>query len=212
MLYKENWWKSVKLRRKDNQKCLLSLVSIHLLIFYLYLIKITSLKYLADSNTIFFNKFRLEIKELWIKALNIHIHVTPVWWMLWLVPLWLFHVCLLPSLSHWLWLTSLALETDQWPSALTCMDVIHHYCFRGVCDGLVSAVCPYSGTASQVPRIPFIWMETVRIIMINIANPPVCFVPGIRFAKLIHWSFLRGFGERMLQNVKFILGSTWHCI
>lgn len=126
--------------------------------------------------------------------------------------LWLFHVRLLPSLSHSLWLRSLASETDQSPSALTCMDVIHHYCFRGVCDGLFSAVCPYSSTASQVPRIPFIWMETVRIKMINIANPPVHFVPGIRFAKLIHWSFLRGFGESVLQNVKFILGSTWHCI
>lgn len=32
----------------------------------------------------------------------------------------------------------------------------------------------------QVPGIHFIWTETIRKMMINIANPPVCFVPSRR--------------------------------
>lgn len=70
--------------------------------------------------------------------------------------------------------------------------------------------CSDSGRRRQVPGIHFIWIGTVRIMMINIANPPVCFVLGIRIAELIHWSFPRGFGERVRQNTEFISGSTGH--
>lgn len=82
------------------------------------------------------------------------------------------------------------------------------------CDDLFSAGCSYSNTESQprVPGIHFIWMETVRIMTINTANPSVCFVPGIRCTELIHWSFPRGFGESVWQFTEFISGSTGHCV
>lgn len=116
------------------------------------------------------------------------------------------------SLSHRLWLRSLAPQADPSASALTCTYAIHHGYFQGVSDGLFSAVCPCSnsGRCRQVPGIHFIWIRTVRIMMINIANPPVCFALGIRIAELIHWSFPRGFGESVQQNTEFISGSTGH--
>lgn len=46
--------------------------------------------------------------------------------------------------------------------------------------------------------------------MINTANPPARFVPGISFAKLIHWSFRRGFEDIVQQNAEFISGSGGH--
>lgn len=62
-----------------------------------------------------------------------------------------------------------------------------------------------------LPRIRFIWTGTIRMMMINTANPPVHFVPGIRIAKSIHWSFLWGLRESVQQNTESILGSTGHC-
>lgn len=124
------------------------------------------------------------------------------------------HVRLHSSPSHWPGLRLLAWEADPSASALTCMNAIRHGCVWGVCDGLFSALRLYSNTGrhEQVPGIHFIWMGTIRIMMINIANPPVCFVPGIRIAELIHWSFLWRFGESVRQNTEFILGSTGHCM
>lgn len=135
-----------------------------------------------------------------------HFHETVVWWMLCPAPLRLVHSRLPSSLSHRLWLRSLASEADQSASGLTCMYAIHHGCFWGICDGLFSAVCPYSNSGRQgwILGIHFIWMGTVRIMMINTTNPHVCIVLGIRIAELIHWSFHGGFGESVQQNTEFI--------
>lgn len=85
-------------------------------------------------------------------------------------------------------------DTDRWPQRLidqrqdepVCVPA-RHGCVSGASDDVCP--CSNSGRRGWVHGIHFIWMGTVRMMMINTANPPVCFVLGIRIAQRIHWSF-----------------------
>lgn len=130
--------------------------------------------------------------------------LTSVFWlMLRRAPLWL-----LPASPH---LCHIGCDWDHWPQRL--INHHQHWPVRmpsitllwAVCYGLFTAVCPHSNIVmhKQVPGIYYIWMETIRIMMINIVIPSVCFVPSITIVELIHWSFLRGFGEGVQQKTEY---------
>lgn len=142
-------------------------------------------------------------------------HVTVVWWMLCRAPLWFFHVRV-PHRCH------IGCVSDRQPQRL----IIHRQHWPVHTPSITAAsqvfLMASSAAICHIPKhlrgwrwvaqIHFIWIGTIRIMIINTTNPPVCFVLGISIAELIHWSFPRGFGERVWQNAEFSLGSTGHCI
>lgn len=85
-----------------------------------------------------------------------------------------------------------------------CRRCARHGCISGACDDVCP--CSNSGRRGWIHGIHFIWMGTVRMMMINTANPPVCFVLGIRIVQRIHWSFHWGDLEGVCNKTLNLFG------
>lgn len=97
--------------------------------------------------------------------------------------------------------------SDRWPQRLINQRQHWPACAPSItadsdASMMASKRCLHSkyGRPEKVPGTHFMWMGTVRIMMINIANPHVRFYPGIRMAEMIHWSFPWGSGASVTNH------------